>query len=353
MRRKRQQEPELQPHTICWIVTDGLAGNVAPARGLAEALGLRPVLKTVTLSSPWTWLPPRLWAAKHAGVDPRKSDPVSAPWPHLVISCGWRGIGAALLFRRTGRTNGVETLAVHIQDPRMNPAHFDLVVAPAHDRLSGPNVEVTTGSVHGLSRAVLDKAADQWRDRLGHDRLSALPSPRIAVLIGGGNSAYRLDADIAARIGASLADLAAQTGGSLMVTTSRRTGAEADAAFRQALADCPNTVFWDGTGDNPYRGYLGLADRVLVTGDSVNMVSEATATGKPVQVIHLPAGGRTAKFDRFHLAMEQADATRPYEGALVDWQVRPLDDTTRVAARVQTMLDAAMADDLEGDLDPD
>ena len=48
--------------------------------------------------------------------------------------------------------------------------------------------------------------------------------------------------------------------------------------FYQWRPDDPN---------NPYLGILACADRLIVTGDSIAMLSEACATGKPVQMFDL------------------------------------------------------------------
>ena len=117
-----------------------------------------------------------------------------------------------------------------------------------------------------------------------------------------------------------------------MVTASRRTG-DANAARLRRRLDGMAAVMWDGSGGNPYFGYLGLADAIVVTGDSlVAMVSEACATGKPVHVYHLPGG--SAKFDRFHEALtvtSAAGCARSFSGALEDWSYPPLRETARVA----------------------
>ena len=313
----------------CWVMTDGRAGNLSSARGLAEVLGDPFAVKTIRLHRPWLWLPPSLSPPGVLGVELEDGSALTPPWPDLIITCGRRAIGPALEIKRR---SGGRTKCVHIQHPRMNPAKFDLVAVPAHDRLTGANIEVTTGSVHGVTRARLDTEAEIWRDRLAH-----LPAPRVAVLIGGSNSAYRLDAETGRKIGTMLRDMAKSTGAGLMVTGSRRTDPDAFTAIREALTDVPCEI-WSGGGDNPYFGYLGLADRVIVTGDSVNMVSEAAATEKPVSVIRLPVVGRADKFERFHRAMEDAGAARPFDGTLADWEHRPLTDTARVAERVRTLL---------------
>src|SRR5207245_4006518 len=118
-------------------------------------------------------------------------------------------------------------------------------------------------------------------------------------------------------------------GGSAVVTPSRRTGAAGVALLRQRLAGLSAEI-WDGTGDNPYYAYLAIADALLVTADSVSMVSEAAATGKPVHILELAGGD--AKFARFHETMRKAGITRPFTGQLECWRYAPPDDTARAGA---------------------
>lgn len=306
----------------CWVVTDGKAGMAAQALGLAEAVGLPFIEKVIRTAPPWSLLPAGLWPPGVFGLT-RGSDPLAPPWPDLLIACGRHGVGPALAVRRA---SGGRTFTVYIQHPRMAADRFDLIVAPAHDRLEGPNVVVTAGAVHRVSPRRL--AEVRARDS---GFLDALPKPRIAVSIGGDNRAYRLDRDTMLRIAGQLRDLARATGGGLAVTPSRRTGAENEAVLRAALADVP-AIVWDGTGENPYFRFLALADAVLVTCDSVNMISEACATGRPVHVLDLPRIGNAAKFEAFHAEMRAIDAARPFRGAIESWTPTPLDEAGRAAA---------------------
>ena len=102
--------------------------------------------------------------------------------------------------------------------------------------------------------------------------------------------------------------------------------------LRERIAG-PNIYFWDGMGENPYFAFLAQADSILVTGDSVNMISEACFTGKPVHVLALE-GGSGSKFERFHTEMRLADHTRPFQGKLEEWQAVRLDETSRVAREI-------------------
>jgi mitochondrial fission protein ELM1 len=167
-------------------------------------------------------------------------------------------------------------------------------------------------------------------------RLSHLKSPRVAVLIGGSNAVYQLTPQEMKPLAAQLAELTKTVGVSLMITPSRRTGKENLTILQEALQGTPSYI-WNGHGDNPYYAMLGLADYILVTCDSVNMVSEACTTGKPVYVIELPGG--SDKFRRFHQAMRDDGLTRPFKGKLEQWTYTPLDDVQMVAARIKRMLE--------------
>jgi hypothetical protein len=119
------------------------------------------------------------------------------------------------------------------------------------------------------------------------------------------------------------------------VTPSRRTRQGSIAALEAALKGVPHIV-WDGSGDNPYFGFLALADAIVVTEDSVNMVTEAAGTGKPVYVQGLP--GRSNRLARFHRLMRERGATRPFQGRLESWSYAPINDTEMVAAAVRQAL---------------
>ena len=312
----------------CWVLTPGHAGMENQAVALAEAVGLPYTVKRVHPRRPWTWLPPGWWPWPLAALG-ADSDPVEAPWPDLLITCGRRAVPYALSIKRQSRGR---TTIVHIQNPQTGLAPFDLVVPPRHDHLHGANVLQTEASLHRITPPRLAEAGEAFAAQLAH-----LPRPLVAVLIGGSNACYKLTPEVISALAGQLRALCLEQGVGLAVTPSRRTGADNIAALRQALATLP-AVIWDFTGANPYLGYLALADAIIVTCDSVNMVTEACATGKPVHVVSLPGGNR--KFNEFHAHMRAAGYTRPFEGKLERWQYRPADDVGRVAARIRQLLAA-------------
>jgi len=311
---------------VCWTLTDGRMGMVAQALGLAEAVGLPIIQKTISPIVPWKWLPPQFWPPKATGI--HSDDPqFRPPWPRLLITCGRQAVGPGIAIRRL---SAGKTFLVVTQDPRVNPEKFDLVVVPEHDLLTGANVIQTVGSVHRVSQARLE--AERRKPTID---LSYLPRPLIAVSIGGPNKVFSLSTERMAAIVTQLRKLAVENGGSLIITASRRTGEENKRLLQQSLADT-SAIVWDGTGINPYFSYLAQADTVLVTEDSVNMISEACATGKPTYVIPLDRLGRkTNKFDRFHQRLYALDAARPFNGFLDTWTPPVLDESSRVAEEIR------------------
>lgn len=309
-----------------WGMTVGHAGFESQALGLAEALGGDVTLKRVEPRFPWAYVPPGL-ALPSPIATVADSDRLEPPWPDVLISCGRRVVGLALAIKRD---SAGRTLAVHIQDPLVNPRRFDLVVAPAHDGVRGDNVVVTRGAIHRVTREKLATAATEFGPSLAH-----LPRPLIAVLIGGSNRRYRMTSAAIQALGDSLVSLTDRHGAGLAITASRRTGPEHLAALRGKLAGRP-AVFWDGTGANPYFGYLALADAIVVTEDSVSMTSEAAATGKPVYVAALEGGG--PRFARFHAALREAGITRPLDGTFARWSYEPIDDTAAAVREIRRLL---------------
>ena len=316
----------------CWVITDGKAGMESQCIGLAEALGLDPLIKRVALRAPWRQFTPHFRMAQSFGFANR-SDRLEAPWPDLVIATGRQSIAAALLVRTKARSEGTRTLLVQLQNPGIATTHFDLVVAPRHDGLRGENVVSTRGALHRVTAKVLSEGAVRLGPALSH-----LPRPYIGVLLGGSNAAYNFDLKTAENLGTKLKSNAEALGGSLLVTPSRRTGAANEKTIRDSIGTVPNFV-WDGTGPNPYFGILGLADYLVVTCDSVNMVSEALATGKPVYVADLPGG--TSKFDAFHRNLRAEGLTRPLGETLESYAYAPPDDVALATESIRALLAAA------------
>ena len=309
-----------------WTITDGRAGNVRQAVALASALKLgahRPLL--LTPRAPWRWLAPRWLPGAAAGYGEAFASLTTEP-PALAIGCGRQAAGALRELRRRG------TQVVQILDPRLNPRHWDLLVVPEHDRLRGANVLTLLGSLNPVN--------DDWLacGRAAFAAFGALPGPRTALLVGGPTPHAPWHEPDMLRVFQQVAAQLRAEGGSLLATTSRRTPPALVGALRSTFAEVPHVIWGDGgDGVNPYAGLLGWSNRIVVSPDSVNLLSEACATPMPVAVAL--AGQAQGRLAHFQNALRERGRLQP---RWLDWhsadRIEPLRETARIAAQVQARL---------------
>ncbi|SCY65767.1 mitochondrial fission ELM1 family protein [Microvirga guangxiensis] len=306
---------------ITWVLSDGKAGDELQCLSVAEALGIQPEIRRVKPRAPFTWAMP--WGP----IDPRErpgapNSPIAPPFPDLLIGSGRRAVP---YLRFVKRASGGRTYTAFLKDPRTGPNTADFIWSPEYDRLRGPNVLTTLTPPHRVSLSKIETA------RAHPDpRLASLPHPRVAVLVGGDSRHHRfMDRDIA-RFIEGLTALAG-SGAGLMITASRRT----PKALRDALIALSvrhGAFFWDGTGENPYIALLALADFIVATADSFNMIGEAAVSGRPILVFE-PSGGHP-KLDVYMAALKAHGIVHPFEGRLVGQAYEPLNSTLKIAAAI-------------------
>lgn len=312
-----------------WVVSDGRIGMENQALGLAEAVqGLTPAdisVRRIRWRPVFDKLPSALKASWMLDLSSDPTEPAAGEaWPDLWIATGRATLPMSA---RVRERSGGKTFVVQTQDPRWRNSAYDLIVAPAHDGLAGPNVLSITGSPHRVTQARLAGGATAFAGRL-----EPLPRPRVALLIGGRSRAFDLTEAHGAELADRIAGAVGAAGGSLMLTFSRRTPGAAKATMSARLKHLPGLI-WDGEGPNPYFAFLNFADHILVTEDSANMAAEAASTGKPVHILPMVPLKAADKFARLHADLRQRGAARPFDGTLEAWAYTPLAETDR-AARV-------------------
>ncbi len=320
---------------LIWVLTDDRAGNVAQALGVAEALN-RPFVTKAIRYTPLARLPNVLTGASLVGLTPESRMDLMQPWPDVVLSAGRRTAPVARWIKRNA---GKPVILAHLMNPgRSGADEFDLIAVPRHDCIipegDAANVLRTTGAAHRLNAVRLASAADAWAGQLG-----GIPRPFIALIVGGATHRKPFSAALAAELGRHVYRMAAEVGGSVLLASSRRTGSAAEQALLAAIPEPRRAFLWGQGGDNPYFGYLALADAIVVTGDSVSMCSEACATPGPVY-IYAPEGMVAPKHARLHRELYELGLARPLsnQSRFEDWQHPSLNPAGDVARAIDDLI---------------
>ena len=304
-----------QPQPTVWVLASTRPGDAAQVVALAEALGWPFEIKRLALR-PLNLLLAPPFATTDAGIRRARSSELVAPWPDLVLASGRENEPVA---RWIKAQSGGRTRIVQVGRPWGPIAAYDLVVTTPQYRLpSRPNVLENAAPLHRITPERLTAAAARWTDRLAQ-----LPRPLIAVLVGGNSGPYGMTRRSGARLAAAADAMAARLGGTLLVTTSSRTPRAAARALADGLEREHLFYRWRrGDADNPYVAFLALADEIIVTADSMSMVSEALATGKRVHLFDLGEGWSSM---RAPLAMRGEDPVTPprLREWLTDFALRP------------------------------
>ncbi len=293
-----------------WVLASYRAGENSQLVALAEALkrdlGLDYQVKRMRYR-PWATAIGLARRVSHAGLDRVGSSPLQAPWPRLVITAGLRNEGPARWIRRqsngsilNGSVLNSSTLVVYVGRCWAPAAAYDLVVTtPQYRSRPAPNLLVNDTTMQNANPARLRTAAESLLPLPAGIPTPRGATPAIAVLVGGHSGAYCFGPRAGAALGRALCRLARARHATLLISTSARTPEPAVTALEEALAaspEVPHQLYrWrPNDPDNPYFGYLGLAAEVVVTGDSIAMLSEACATGKPVHIFDLAGDYPTA-----------------------------------------------------------
>lgn len=319
--------------TRVWLLIDDRAGNKSQVLGVARALGLKFEIKDIryTIAAE---LPNYMLMASFSMLTQGARVNLMAPWPDIVIAAGRR---TAPVARRIKELSKGKTFLAQIMYPGSSGEDdFSLIAIPKHDEVPpAENRFEMIGAPHCVTAEALAEARILWKGRFDH-----LPKPHVALIVGGDTKRKKFTPQMARELGERAAALAKGAGGSLLITTSRRSTPEAVNALLDAIGDTPAHVFkWGDGGDNPYMAYLAFADHVIVTGDSVSMCSEACATGRPVYIF-APKKMTAHKHAKLHQDLYTLGYAKPLEDAeaLIEWSHEPLNAANAIAQEIRRRL---------------
>ena len=320
-----------EPRDRVWILADERIGNIHQCLGVVEALDVPYRTKRLVYNRK-ARLPNLLLGRTLAHLKKESAAAIAPPWPDIVIAAGRRTVPVA---RAIKRRSGERAFLVQLMWPGPPSADLNLIATPAHDRIRPrPNLLRTIGAPNHITPQRLAAVRETWRERL-----AGVTPPRIAALVGGDTRHHKFTPVLARELGRQASELARKIGGSLMITTSRRTGTATSEALMASVDDRTECHIWQGSEEkNPYLAYLALSDILIVTGDSTSMCTEACATGRPVYIF-APNGAVAAKHRLLHERLYARGFARPLTAACTDadpmgWRYQPLNDAAMIAREI-------------------
>ncbi len=264
-----------------WLLLDDRMGSVGQARGVGQALNAEKfeIIEKKIAYNRFGVVPNCLLGSSLLALTPESRAGLKDPFPDLVVSASRRTAPVAKWIKKKSQ-NQTKIIQLMLVDGCLK--NFDLVFVSEHDRpkKGKTNFIYVVGSPHRITEKSLKEASDLWQKEF-----ESLPKPLTAVIVGGEVKGRVFSEANAKLLGQEIKKVKAQDKGSILITSSKRTGPKAEDALMKEIKDIPSFKYlWGTSGANPYMGFLACADNIIVTGDSVSMCSEACGTGKPVYV---------------------------------------------------------------------
>ena len=266
---------------VLWILIDNRMGSVGQARGIADQLNSEhfEIIEKKLDYTKFSGLPNFIRSRTLIGLTSETKKLLTPPWPDMVLSISRRTVPVARYIKK----KNPQTKLIQLMHPgETGLDEFSLVLLPEHDKDKPyrKTFRYLIGAPHRVTAPVLKHAEEKWHETFKH-----LPRPLTAVIIGGAIKDRPFTLENAKNLVQKVIEFKKKIGGSILVTTSRRTGEAAQKLIMDALKGLPShTYLWGDKRESPYLGYLACADNIIVTGDSVSMTSEACGTNKPVFV---------------------------------------------------------------------
>ena len=298
-----------------WAVTDGSQGMISQVMGLSNQISNNIFEIQTELIFPWNKLQPGLlpiykWIFKNKIPENEK--------PNILISCGRKSVYFSLYCKKKFN----KLFSIHIQNPKISSKNFDYVVSPNHDNFYGSNVLNSVGALHHFKK------------------FNKSPKPRsVSCIVGGDNQHYNFDFAEANKLCEKIIELKKNDLSlNFKVITSRRTSNLVKKIIIEKLKSIAS--IGTGEGKNPYENAIQDSSFFIVTSDSTSMISEASISGKPIYIHHLPFKRQSKRISNFHEEFTTLGITRDLKNIkhLEIWEYNFLNESERIAKIIKTKI---------------
>ena len=306
------------------LLTEGMHGMISQVEGMAKALNTEYSHKIVRLSFPWNLIPPKFTPI----LDIVLKDKIyitNNEIPDLVISCGRKSVIPSILLKK----KNPKLLTIHVQDPKVNFKHFNFIIAPEHDNLSGNNIYSSKGAIHYITQSEIDNAKPYLKKNINSEKV-------VSLILGGPNKYYNFSKDQLVSIFNQIKSNFVSQGYKVIVIPSMRTPKSSIELAIKEMGSCGHVV--NRVDKQAYLSAYGLANYVIVTCDSTSMISEAATSGKPIYVAHMEPKKNNYRFKRFFKLFEEMGITRNLGEKVESWTYNKHNEAERIATLIKNKI---------------
>ena len=241
--------------------------------------------------------------------------------PDIVISCGRKSVYLSIYLKKKFKN----IINIHIQNPKSNFNHFNYIIAPEHDNISGDNVINSIGALHRFNEDLFKKIID--------DNFSIPKINLISVIVGGSNNHYNFFKEEIEKLIVKIKNLKINNPEyNFLIIFSRRTTQLAKSLIKEKLSNVSNVI--KDNEENPYAYALKYSNFFIITSDSTSMISECAITSKPIYIFHLPYKRKSNRMEKFHRQFNKLNITKSLDdrNKLIPWTYNSLNESERITS---------------------
>ena len=308
------------------LLTQGMHGMISQVEGMAKALNTEYSHKIVRLRFPWNLIPPKFTPISQI-VLKDKIYITENEIPDIIISCGRKSVIPSILLKR--KNSNIFT--IHIQNPKVNSKNFDVVIAPTHDKYYGPNVIPSEGAIHYITYEEIQAAKNYLTSKIKSNKI-------VSIILGGPNKYYSFNKEQLMEIFESIKMTFIGKGYEIIIIPSMRTPKTIIELAKKEMSKFGHVV--DTIDKQAYLSAYALAEYVVVTCDSISMISEAAASGKPIYVAHMKPKKDIYRFKRFFQLFEDMGIIKNHIQPLPDkpWTYKKYNETVKIANELKSKI---------------
>ena len=302
----------------CWLLTEGAHGMISQVEGLASAMNATFDHKTVKLKNIFKFIPPKFSPKSKSVFNFSELTKSSNPLPDYLISCGRKSVIPNIVLKSYFKNFYNHNIKnIHIQDPKISSDNFDYIIVPEHDNpLEGNNIIKSVGALHYITEKEVENS--------NHEEKFV-----VSIILGGPNKYYLFSENEIEKFIFNITQ-SKNNITKINIIGSRRTPLQLFENIKKKF----NTNIFNYDFSLKKENYLKLmseASHIVVTSDSISMISEAAITGKPIYVAELVKNKNDYRFQRFINLFEKLGIIRKLDQTLDNWTYEKLYETKRIA----------------------